>query len=109
MPRLDVLKCDGCHRQQAEASAVDWYEVSRAGIDVLRFGDHPGPWLFCSPSCIRRWVSTLDGEPIELPDDDPRCPKCGTFDITGREPGEVCPPCRRNEAAQDRAHGDGGS
>lgn len=46
---VEVLECDLCHAQEAEATAIGWLEVATVGITVKTLGSEPLPaQTFCS-------------------------------------------------------------
>ncbi len=44
---VEVLECDVCHAQEAEATAVGWLEIAPAGVQVKTLGAEPHKLTVC--------------------------------------------------------------
>lgn len=55
---MNLIRCDHCKGELRETSP--YLTLERSGIDILEFGEHPGPWHFDAWQCLMRFAETKD-------------------------------------------------
>lgn len=53
----ESLTCDTCGSTAVTEGLIGWYRVEQASILILAFGVNPGPWHFCSTTCLASFAT----------------------------------------------------
>jgi hypothetical protein len=52
----ELIRCDNCAKEGPTDGVAGWYILERFGINVMSFGEGPGPWHFDSETCLHEWA-----------------------------------------------------